>query len=108
MCILGYAIAAVGYRAALRPRRLVRAFIAREPATCTGIANGHPMCQRNPLFYFAANVGLRLEPRPCLGFLSTLSIGIDSIGFPFGVIEVGVSLALPQTEAPCQRPLTAS
>ena len=100
---VGYAIAAVGYRAALRPRRLVRplvgAFIAGEPATCTGIANGHPVCHPTPLFYFAANGGLRLEPRPWLGFLSTLSIGIDSIGFPFGMIEVGVSLALPQTEA---------
>lgn len=100
---VGYTLAAVGYRAALRPRRLVRplvgALIAGEPATCTGISpTGHPMCSRHPLFYFAANAGLRLEPRPWLGILSTLSIGVDSIGFPFGLIDFGVSLALPQTE----------
>ncbi len=100
---VGYAIAAVGYRAALRPHRLVRPLvgflIAGEPATCTGISpTGHPMCSSEPLFYFAANGGLRLEPRPWLGILSTLSIGVDSIGFPFGLIDFGVSFALPQTE----------
>lgn len=100
---IGYGIGAIGYRAALRPRRRVRplvgAFIAGEPATCTGLTSaGHPMCHPDPLFYFAANGGLRLEPRPWLGVLSTLSIGVDSIGFPFGMIEVGMSLALPQTE----------
>lgn len=100
---VGYTIAAVGYRAALRPRRRVRplvgALIAGEPATCTGISpTGHPMCSPHPLFYFAANGGLRVEPRPWLGILSTLSIGVDSIGFPFGLIDFGISLALPQTE----------
>ena len=100
---VGYAIAGVGYRAALRPHRIVRplvgVLIAGEPATCTGITStGHPMCSPNPLFYFAANGGLRLEPRPWLGILSTLSIGVDSIGFPFGLIDLGVSFALPQTE----------
>lgn len=97
-----YGIGAGGYRVAFRPRRIVRpllgVLIAGEAATCSHEADGHQSCKPDPLFFFAANVGLRLEPRPWLGFSAALSAGSDSLGYPFGDVEIGMSLALPQTE----------
>jgi hypothetical protein len=96
---IGHGFGAVGYRAALRPERLVRpivgGLVAGLPATCAHDAQGRPRCARPPLFIFAAHGGVRLEPVPWLGFSALLSLGVDTYPNPFGMVELAASFALP-------------
>jgi hypothetical protein len=90
---------ALGYRAVLRPGRVVRplfgALAAGLPETCSHDAAGNPTCTRTPIFIFAAVGGVRIEPTPWLGVNTSLAIGLDSYPNPFGMVELGVSFALP-------------
>ncbi len=94
-----YGFGVVGYRAVLRPHRLVRPTVgglfAALPATCGHDAAGKPSCAPDALFIVAATGGVRIEPVPWLGFAATLSLGVDSYPNPFGMIELAVSFALP-------------
>lgn len=96
---VGYGFGVVGYRAALLPyepwRPIVGGFVAALPATCTHDALGHPSCMPNAFFVFAATGGARWEPLPWLGVFALLSLGVDSYPNPFGMIELGTTLALP-------------
>jgi|GEM_PF-3199148 len=95
----GYGFGAVGYRAALRPRRAVRPLVgglfAALPATCTHDDAGRPRCTSDPLFVLAATGGVRFEPVPWLGLSATLALGLDSYPNPFGMIELAATFALP-------------
>ena len=90
---------AVGYRAVFRPHRVVRpllgGLVAGLPETCSHDAAGTPVCDKTPIFIFAAQGGLRLEPVPWLGVNASLAFGLDSYPNPFGMVELGVSFALP-------------
>lgn len=94
---LGFGV--LGYRAALRPGKLVRPIFgglaAGLPETCGHDAQRNPSCERVPLFIFAATAGVRFEPTPWLGLFTDIAFGIDSYPNPFGMIEAGVSFALP-------------
>lgn len=95
----GYGFGVLGYRAALRPGRVVRpvvgGLVAALPATCGHDAAGRPDCAADPLFIFAATGGVRVEPVPWLGLSATLALGLDSYPNPFGMIELAVIFALP-------------
>ena len=90
---------AAGYRAVLRPGRVVRPFFgglfAGLPETCSHDSLGNPTCTRDPIFIFAATGGVRFEPLPWLGVNLSLAFGLDSYPNPFGMVELGVSFALP-------------
>lgn len=90
---------AAGYRAVLRPGRVVRPFFgglfAGLPETCSHDSLGEPTCTKDPIFIFAATGGVRFEPLPWLGVNLSLALGLDSYPNPFGMIELGVSFALP-------------
>ena len=90
---------AAGYRAVLRPGRVVRPFFgglfAGLPETCSHDAMGNPACEKTPIFIFAATGGVRFEPVRWLGIALSLSFGLDSYPNPFGMVELGVSFALP-------------
>lgn len=97
----GYTFGSAGYRIALRPGRRVRpllgGLVAGLGATCTHDALGQPSCTPTPLFIFAATGGVRIEPVPWLGLFTVLTFGTDSYPNPFGMLELGVSFALPQS-----------
>lgn len=90
---------AAGYRVVLRPGRVVRpmfgGLFAGLPETCSHDALGNPACTKDPIFIFAATAGVRIEPVPWLGVNASLAFGLDSYPNPFGMIELGVSFALP-------------
>lgn len=96
---VGHAFGVVGYRAALRPGRVVRpvvgGYFAGLPATCGHDAQGRPSCTPDPLFIFSAMGGVRVEPVPWLGVSGLLSLGMDSYPNPFGMVELAVTFALP-------------
>lgn len=100
---IGYGFGCGGYRAALRPGRRVRpvvgGLVAGLRATCSHDSAGRPQCEKTPLFIFAATAGVRIEPVPWLGLQAGLSVGVDSYPNPFGMLELGVSFALPQAQA---------
>ena len=97
----GYTFGSAGYRLALRPGRRVRpllgGLVAGLGATCTHDALGQPSCTPTPLFIFAATGGVRIEPVPWLGLFTVLTFGTDTYPNPFGMLELGVSFALPQS-----------
>lgn len=90
----GLAFAQLGYRAVLRPHAVVRpvigGYLVALPATCT-----HTGCTPDAFFVIAATGGVRLEPVPWLGVFALLSLGIDSYPNPFGMVELGMTWALP-------------
>jgi hypothetical protein len=92
---------AAGYRAVLRPDHVVRPFFgglfAGLPETCSHDALGHPSCTKVPIFIFAAVAGVRFEPVKWLGVNVSLALGLDSYPYPFGMVELGLSFALPLT-----------
>jgi hypothetical protein len=94
---LGFGV--LGYRAALRPGKLVRpvlgGFIAGLPESCVHDAAGDPSCTRDRLFIFSASGGVRFEPAPWLGITTSLALGMDSYPNPFGMVELGLTFALP-------------
>ncbi len=94
-----HAFGVTGYRIVLRPHRVVRpmfgALFAGVPATCFHDAMGNPSCTNSPLFIFAGTAGVRFEPKPWLGFFAQLSVGSDSYPNIFGMVEAGVTFALP-------------
>lgn len=96
-----YGFGCGGYRVALRPRKIVRpifgAMVAGLPASCGHDAQGQPQCTAATLFIFAGTAGVRFEPVPWLGIFSALTLGTDSYPNPFGMLELGASLALPQS-----------
>jgi hypothetical protein len=96
---VGHAFGVLGYRAVLRPDRVVRPFLgalsAGLPATCGHDSAGRPDCTSKSLFIFAATGGVRFEPEPWLGLSLALSLGTDTYPNPFGMVEAGVSFALP-------------
>jgi hypothetical protein len=96
---VGHAFGVVGYRAVLRPDRVVRPFLgglaAGLPATCGHDGAGRPDCTSKALFIFAATGGVRFEPAPWLGLSLALSLGTDTYPNPFGMVEAGVSFAIP-------------
>ena len=96
---VGYAFGCGGYRVALRQHKLVRPLLgglfAGLPATCSHDDRGRPVCTTSPLFIIAATAGVRIEPLPWLGIFSVLTLGTDTYPNPFGMIELGVSFALP-------------
>jgi hypothetical protein len=89
----------LGYRAALRPGRFVRpvagGFVSGLPETCGHDARGEPSCTRANLFIFSGVGGVRFEPAPWLGVSALLAAGMDTYPNPFGMIELGVSFAVP-------------
>lgn len=95
----GHGFGALGYRAALRPRRVVRPLVgglfAALPATCAHDDAGNPVCTGDPLFVLAATGGVRFEPAQWFGVSATLALGIDSYPNPFGMIELAATFALP-------------
>lgn len=94
---LGFGLA--GYRAVLRPAHVLRPFlggyVAGLPESCVHDDAGRPSCTRDRLFIFSAVGGVRVEPVPWVGFSASLSLGVDSYPNPFGMIELGVTFALP-------------
>ena len=94
---LGFGVA--GYRAVFRPNKRVRPFIgglvAGLPQTCTHDDQGKQTCTPTTLIIFAASGGVRIEPVPWLGIAASLALGSDTHPFPFGMIELTVSFALP-------------
>ena len=96
-----YGVGSGGYRVALRPRKIVRpifgGLVAAVPAICDHDAQGRTLCTPTPLFILAGTAGVRLEPVPWLGLFSALTIGTDSYPHPFGMVELGVSFAMPQS-----------
>ncbi len=94
-----YVFGVLGYRAALRPDRVVRpvvgGLVAALPTTCTRDSLGQRTCEQAPLFIFAATGGVRFEPTPWLGLSAMLSLGVDSYPNPFGMAELGVSFFIP-------------
>jgi hypothetical protein len=92
---------AAGYRAVLRPDHVVRPFFgglfAGLPETCSHDALGNPSCTKVPIFIFAAVAGVRFEPVKWLGVNVSLALGLDSYPYPFGMVELGLSFALPLT-----------
>lgn len=94
---------AAGYRFVLRPGHVVRPFFgglfAGLPETCSHDAAGRPTCEKTPIFIFAATGGVRFEPAPWLGVALGLSFGLDSYPNPFGMVELGLSFALPVGKA---------
>ncbi len=92
---------AIGYRAVFRPHKLVRPFFgglfAGVPETCTHDSMGQPSCTKTPIFIIAATGGVRIEPVPWFGVNASLSFGMDTYPNPFGMVELGVSFALPLT-----------
>lgn len=94
---LGFGVS--GYRVVLRPHKIVRptfgAIFAGLPETCTHDALGAPSCTKTPLFIFALTGGVRIEPTPWLGVSAILTFGTDSYPNPFGMVELGLSFALP-------------
>jgi hypothetical protein len=95
----GYGFGCLGYRAALRPGRVVRpvlgGLVAGLPATCGHDDAGRPVCTPTPIFVFAATRGVRVEPVPWMGFSALLSLGLDSYPYPFGMIELAQTFVLP-------------
>ncbi len=67
------------------------------PETCSHDSADNPVCTKTPIFIFAATGGLRVEPLPWLGVQLTVSLGLDSYPNPFGMVELGVTFALPLT-----------
>lgn len=96
---VGHGFAVVGYRAVLRPGRVVRpvigAYFAGLTATCGHDDAGRPSCSPDVLYIFSATGGVRFEPRPWLGLSALLSFGIDSYPNPFGMVEVATTFFLP-------------
>lgn len=96
---VGHGFGVGGYRAVLRPGKVVRPLIgglvAGLPATCTHDAMRQPVCTDTPLFIFAATVGVRFEPEPWLGISSVLTLGNDTYPNPFGMMEIDVTFLLP-------------
>lgn len=95
---IGHAFGVAEYRVALRPGRWLRpilgGYLAGLPATC-GHEKGRPSCTPDHIFIISATVGVRLEPRPWIGFSALLSLGMDTFPNPFGMIEVATTFALP-------------
>lgn len=96
---VGHGFGVVGYRAVLRPGRVVRpilgGYFAGLPATCGHDAQGRPSCTPDRLFIFSATGGVRIEPRPWIGFSALLSLGLDSYPNPFGMVELASTFTLP-------------
>lgn len=96
---VGHAFGVAGYRAVLRPGHVVRPFlgglVAGLPATCGHDSAGRPDCSSKALFIFAATGGVRFEPARWLGLWLGLSLGTDTYPNPFGMVEAGVSFAIP-------------
>lgn len=96
---VGLGFGVVGYRAALRPGRLLRlilgAYFAGLPATCTHDDRGRPSCTSDRLFIWSATGGVRVEPAPWVGVAALLSLGADSYPNPFGMIEIATTFTLP-------------
>jgi hypothetical protein len=101
---VGLGFGVLGYRAVLRPERFARpllgAFVAGLPETCTHDASGEPTCSSSRLFIASATGGLRLEPTPWLGVSIALAAGVDTYPNPFGMIELGLTFALPLARGP--------
>ena len=93
------AFGATGYRAVLRPGHVVRPFVgglfAGLPETCSHDDAGNPVCTKVPIFIFAAVGGVRFEPVKWLGVNLSIAFGLDTYPNPFGMVELGVSFALP-------------
>lgn len=83
----------------LRPGKVVRplfgALAAGLPETCSHDDAGRPVCTKTPIFIFAAVGGVRIEPTPWFGIDTSIALGLDSYPNPFGMVELGVSFALP-------------
>jgi hypothetical protein len=96
---VGQAFGAAGYRWVFRPGRVVRPYVgglvSGLPKTCGHDDAGRPDCSQKVLFIFSATGGVRFEPEPWLGLSLGLSLGTDTSPNPFGMVEVGVSFALP-------------
>lgn len=96
---VGLTFGAFGYRAALRPGKVVRpifgGLVAGLPKACGHDANGTRVCEDFALFIFAATAGVRFEPTPWLGLFAEIALGIDSYPNPFGMVEGGVSFTIP-------------
>jgi hypothetical protein len=96
---VGHGFGCAGYRAALRPHKIVRPVLgglfAGLPATCGHDAMGRPSCTSTPLFILAATGGVRIEPVPWLGLSAVILLGVDSYPNPFGMIEIAQTFALP-------------
>ena len=69
--------------------------LAGLPATCAHDGAGRPDCTPTALFIFAANGGVRFEPVPWLGLSLGLSLGTDTYPNPFGMVEAGLTFAIP-------------
>lgn len=95
----GHGFGVVGYRAVLRPGRLVRTvvggYFAGLPATCGHDDQGRPSCTPDNLFIWSATGGVRFEPHPAIGLSALLSLGVDSYPNPFGMVEIAATFALP-------------
>lgn len=96
-----YGYGSGGYRVALRPGKRVRpllgALVAAVPETSDHNAYGARINRPEPLLAVAATAGFRIEPVPWLGLGPLLALGIDSTVHPIGLVELAVSVALPQT-----------
>jgi hypothetical protein len=95
----GLGLGVFGYRAALRPGRIVRpilgGFVAGLPETCGHDLQGNPSCTAKALFVFAASAGVRIEPVRWLGLFSEVALGVDTYPNPFAILQAGLTLALP-------------
>jgi hypothetical protein len=95
----GHGFGVVGYRAALRPGRVLRpvlgGYLAALPASCGHDAQGRPSCTPDRLYIVSSTGGIRIEPAPWVGFSALLSLGVDSYPNPFGMVELAVMFALP-------------
>lgn len=96
---IGHGFGVVGYRAVLRPGRVVRpvlgGYFAGLPATCGHDDQGRPSCTPDNLFIWSATGGVRFEPHPAIGLSALLSLGVDSYPNPFGMVEIAATFALP-------------
>ncbi len=96
-----HAFGVAGYRVVLRPEHVVRPFFG-GPASSRAPGDvrrhdheGRPDCAATALFIFAATGGVRFEPAPWFGLSLGLSLGTDTYPNPFGMVEAGVSFAIP-------------
>ncbi len=100
---VNHAFGVLGYRAVFRPGRWVRpsvgALVVGLPATCGHDALSRPSCTATPLFIFSATGGVRFEPNAWVGLSVALSLGVDTFPNPFGMLEVGVVLRWPFSNA---------
>jgi hypothetical protein len=98
---VGLRFGVAGYRVALRPTSVLRpifgGLVAGLPKACGHDAAGTRVCEDFALFVFAATAGVRLDPTPWLGLFVEVALGIDSYPNPFGMVEGGVTFAVPTT-----------